>query len=244
MHRLSETRARQLDALLSQAGQNVFPFDASQITPARVRSSVSESGTLPGARNDLGEGADYFILGNGRIELVDQQAVFYPAGSAQPIRAAADANDDASSMVVQSQAGSTAPTGAPAPTTVPAPTPLFPKISAWPALLAVGESLLSLALAIYLLVIGILVFRGSPNSARQHRIYAIIKIPLALLAGFAWGYVWHQMMASMPFRSGGLGAVFVGYAIVMALLSMGYPIGLLFALQSRKVREFYATARC
>jgi hypothetical protein len=141
---------------------------------------------------------------------------------------------------VQSSAATTPPARLTRATT---PAPVVPRINPWAALLAVGESLLSLGLAIYLLVIGILVFRGSHAGARQHRIYALIKIPLALLAGVASGWMYFGFVSSMPFSTRGIGVFFVVFAIVAAVISMAYPIGLLIALQSRSVRGYYAQGR-
>ena len=45
-------------------------------------------------------------------------------------------------------------------------------------------------MAIYLLVIGIITLRASPNGARLHRIFIALKLPLALLAGVIWAFAW------------------------------------------------------
>src|SRR5207344_445471 len=56
------------------------------------------------------------------------------------------------------------------------------KVSSAGAIIVGIESVLSLALAIYLLVAGILTLRQSLRGRQLHLIYAIIKIPLVIVA--------------------------------------------------------------
>ena len=51
---LAPRRREQLDALLRQSGMDLFPFDASQITPQRVKENVSDSGRLPDSGDRAG----------------------------------------------------------------------------------------------------------------------------------------------------------------------------------------------
>jgi hypothetical protein len=110
------------------------------------------------------------------------------------------------------------------------------------------EALCSIALAIYLLVVGILVFRASFRAQRLLRIYAWLKIPLALVTGIGlsiFGYQFASGIANNPAMGGtsaGTAPVATGliiWGVVMAVLGLALPIGLLFALRSRTVNDYY-----
>ena len=68
-----------MDLLLAQAGKKIFPGDANALTPAMIRSNITEAGTVPGIGAD--HGSTYFIVGTGRVEVFDDHAVFRPDGS-------------------------------------------------------------------------------------------------------------------------------------------------------------------
>lgn len=109
------------------------------------------------------------------------------------------------------------------------------------------EALASIALAIYLLIVGILVLRGSFSSPRLLRIYALIKIPLAIVAGIGLsllGYGMANASANNPMMGSGsapsspkLG--FFIFGVVAVLLGLALPVGILIALRTKAVRNYY-----
>jgi hypothetical protein len=128
--------------------------------------------------------------------------------------------------------------------------PAMPKFNVNGGLVAIliCEAICSIALAIYLLVVGILVFRASFRAQRLLRIYAWLKIPLALVTGIGlsiFGYQLASGIANNPAMGGtsaGTAPVatsFIVWGVVMALLGLALPIGLLFALRSRTVNDYY-----
>jgi hypothetical protein len=89
---LNDERRNRLDALLAKAGRDVIVLNESSLTAENVRRNVSQSGMMPTARSGA-EGPVYFVLGNGKIEVDDTHAVFFPARGAdgtadQPVRVA------------------------------------------------------------------------------------------------------------------------------------------------------------
>jgi hypothetical protein len=97
------------------------------------------------------------------------------------------------------------------------------------------DALLSGALAIYLLVVGILVLRQHRRGRAMLRAFAIVKIPIAVLGAIGW--VW-------TIEDANAGAVSAGWLQfwLWTLLAIGliYPIALLIVLSTRTVREYYS----
>ncbi|HEY2585894.1 MAG TPA: hypothetical protein VGI81_09035 [Tepidisphaeraceae bacterium] len=127
----------------------------------------------------------------------------------------------------------------------PPPMPKF-NINPGVAGLVIIEAFLSAALAIYLLVVGVIVLRGSFIGPRLLRIYAWAKIPLAILAGVGVGTLMYQLyagMSSMPGYAGANAASFapigIIYGVVLGVLGVAFPIGVLIALRSRTVRGYF-----
>jgi hypothetical protein len=102
-------------------------------------------------------------------------------------------------------------------------------------------SLILMALAVYLLVCGILTLRQSMRARRLHLIYALVKIPLSVAAGVASAWVMRDMMSSF---GGGAATPTMGFALFTGafpiLIGCAYPVALLIALNLRAVREYYA----
>ena len=101
---------------------------------------------------------------------------------------------------------------------------------------------LSIALAIYLLVIGIMVLRQSPRGRRLHFIYVFFKIPLAIAGPIAFLWMFSGFLASFAFSPGGSSPatfVYIIWGVVLVVLGAAYPVGLLFALNARTVRDYY-----
>jgi hypothetical protein len=118
------------------------------------------------------------------------------------------------------------------------------RISEMAVLLSMLGSLAGVGLAIYLIVCGSLVLRQHPKGGRLHAIYAWLKIPLTIGCAIVW--VW--MFASLAGNAAGAGAtpVWQGRVIVMAILvgmiGCAYPVGLLLALRSPSLRNYYNAA--
>jgi hypothetical protein len=108
------------------------------------------------------------------------------------------------------------------------------------------------ALAVYLFVIGILVLRQSPRGRTLHRLYALVKIPVAILgAAAAWwltlSYAEALLAAAGPANplaavSGGAADTIGTQQVVFGVLGLIYPIALLIVLQTRAVKDYYDTA--
>ena len=114
-----------------------------------------------------------------------------------------------------------------------------------PLLLLVLESFASMALAIYLLVVGIFVMRSSLRSPGLLRIYAWTKIPLALASGVALTWLAYAIASaiakSMPAGSSTppqIASIAV-WGGVVALVGLAFPVGVLIALSSRTSRDFF-----
>jgi hypothetical protein len=144
----------------------------------------------------------------------------------------------------------TTPGGAPAVMGNP-----FGSINPVAAILSLLAELLSLGLAIFLLVAGIQTLRDSPSGAKLHRWYALLKIPLVIVATGVGLWLTTGMMksimASMPPGAGGapgpqaafMWSFIAARAIIPACLALAYPVALIFVLRSRSVRDFYNTVR-
>lgn len=87
---LTEARQRQFDELLAENGKDITPFTGSSLTSSRVAANVSDSGRFPTAAGGS-DGPDYFVLGQGRVEVTDDHAVFFPADGGAAIRTVAEA---------------------------------------------------------------------------------------------------------------------------------------------------------
>jgi hypothetical protein len=107
---MDQARRRQLDKLLATDGQAMFPFAADGASPSLVRNNVSASGVIPSPHG--GSGPHYFVVGQGRIEVYDDHALFRPDGPGEVVSVSAPAPAEAT----PAQAAPTAPDAAGAPT--------------------------------------------------------------------------------------------------------------------------------
>jgi hypothetical protein len=166
------------------------------------------------------------------------------------------------SVAFSSVGGVTVATTAPATTTTTAPAAApvamgnpFSGINPLAALLSAIAEVLSFALAVLLLIAAIQILRDAPSGPRLHRWYALVKIPLVIVATalslwLTMGMM-QSIMASMPPAAGGAGGQQMAFMwsfmaarlILPALLALAYPVALLIILRSRSVREFYNTVR-
>jgi hypothetical protein len=113
------------------------------------------------------------------------------------------------------------------------------------------QCLLSLLLAIYLLVTGILTLRGSRAGGRLHLIYALIKIPLVVLGAYLWWQLESQFLGVLstvaanttgvrpPPVTSASASVLSAHVTWIAILAAVYPIVLLVLLSSRTVRDYF-----
>ena len=114
--------------------------------------------------------------------------------------------------------------------------------------LAVIEALISGLVAIYLMVVAIMTFRQTGMSRKFWIIYALLKIPLSIMALVAFGW----MISSMNVANDPMGIAtsmmsgFKGMAAtsqVLAGIGLAYPIAILLTLTlSKTARDFYKTS--
>jgi hypothetical protein len=230
---LTPRRTRQLDALLAGKGRAMFPTAEQQGANVQtIRQDVTDSGVLPSASPNK-SGPHYFIIGTGRIEVYDTHAVFRPTGSGE----VTSVSIDESKPSPQPQT--------PLVVATPAPNAAAVKQLASPAIAVALEAVLSGALAIYLLISGILVLRGSLSGSRLHWVYICIKIPLVIAAAIATWWLWSAYLATLT--QGGPRGGFASGAAVLVLIGVVfaavYPIILIFLFRSSMVRDYYRTAR-
>jgi hypothetical protein len=123
--------------------------------------------------------------------------------------------------------------------------PVMPMLNFNPVALVVSlvATVVSLGLAVFLLVSGIVTLGQSPRGRRLHLVYAWIKIPLELVAVVAALWIARDLMASVATGGAGVGVATLSYGLVTglipALLGLAYPVGLLIALNTRAMREYY-----
>ena len=126
--------------------------------------------------------------------------------------------------------------------------PVMPTFSFNPVALAVSATMAvaSAALAVFLLVSGILTLRQSPRGRRFHLTWAGLKIPVEIAAAVAGFVVARDMMSSMSAVAGGAGGPTMVYAMVTvglpALIGLAYPAALLIVLNQKSMREYYGAA--
>jgi hypothetical protein len=120
------------------------------------------------------------------------------------------------------------------------------RISKTAAGMSIVLSILSLLLAIFLLICGIMVLRDSPHAPRLHWVYVLIKIPLVIITLAATSTMINQVMASMasispvPTQTPLFARnMFTFVAIIGGALALAYPVALIFVLRSRTVRAYY-----
>lgn len=217
---LSAKRLEMLDMLLAQVGDDVLPFSGETITQALVASNVSDSGSV--ASPD-GTSTDYFVLGNGRIELGDDVASFSPSGRR------------AISRVVRQPPGVT--------TAGPATIPFFApgalaNANDTPFVLAIILSMFGLALAILLFIAGILALVGKRVSRRLHLFYAAIKIPATIATCYAYQMVASEITVMVTPTTT---SVFNFQFAILAIFGCIYPLALLIVMNVQAVKSYYAS---
>jgi hypothetical protein len=321
MHRaISKPRREQLDALLAKCGRQIFKLRGTDLTVDVVRVGVNESGQLPDAKG--GDGPDFFVVGEGRIELADDFARFTPGNGAEIVRVSASeageqpnweagltpAQVKAIIEKAEAQAGQALPAAMKSKlqTTLSAPgqgyfdtVPTVPEAVAqltnvsyfasngtgqitlqtgqgmlvidqngnvtssmtWggagggfagptinlnmqAAVASIICAALGAALAIYLLVVGILMLRQHPRAGRLHKVYAVLKIPLAIAAGIAWPMFWTSINPIGGITaSTRMSAALITGCVITIVVGCAYPVFVLVALRTRGVREYFSAVQ-
>ena len=164
-------------------------------------------------------------------------------GAAQSAVMAAYKHQDGSVVVIFSEGG-TVTIGPAGNVTSVVAVPTIGTFSISPLALGMlaATALALVALAVFLLVCGILTLRQSPRGRRLHLIYAGLKIPLEIAAGAAWFWVMREMVSNMT-PGAGAGTPALSFSlfsgIVPAVLGCAYPVALLVVLNQKRVREYY-----
>jgi len=113
--------------------------------------------------------------------------------------------------------------------------------------LGLTDAILRLALAVLLIVAGILVLRDHRLGRKLHVIWAWVKIPVALLGAIVYWRTMSGMFTSMPATPGSpVNAQFMDTMMLVgglfqAALACAYPVGVLIVMKTRTVRDYYAT---
>lgn len=87
---LTDIRQKQLRQLLSEHGKPIAPVTGPGLTAQLVAANVSDSGQTRWAGG--GTGADFYVVGNGRVEVLDDHATFFPLDGTPPLRSQAPAS--------------------------------------------------------------------------------------------------------------------------------------------------------
>ena len=207
---------------------------AAALTPAEIQSIVQQAQSLAG--NGLNP-AQVTSLSN-LLSAPGQQLVQPGAAQGSVVTAYAPAGAPA---VIQFADGGSLTLGAQGNVVAIAVTPVMPTFSFRPLTLGLmaGGAVASLALAVYLLVCGILTLRQSPRARRLHFIYAFVKVPLAITAGLAAAGVARDLMAGMAGAAPGTTGFSLFSGITPIVLGCAYPLALLVVLNTRTVRDYY-----
>lgn len=224
---MNDERERQLELLLGVAGKKIFPFAVHGYSEARLKQSITAFGTLPGLAG--GRGPDFFEIPTGRIDVYDDHATFRPSGSSDVVSVSAKAAPSTQML----------PETSPAPVaTLQGPRRSTGEVTA--IVVSLIEALLSAALALMLLILGVLVLRDSRTALRLHWIYVLAKLPLAMIALLAGWWVWGSVTARENAAGFALGPGIARLiVVVLALLSVLYPLALIVVLRRRDVRNYF-----
>lgn len=98
---LSIARQKQVDGLLADVGQQVIQLSPDNLTTDRIVAYVTDVRNIP---NGSGRPADdLFILGSGRLQISDENAVFFPQNSPSGIRSQGESYTDSSGTHLASE---------------------------------------------------------------------------------------------------------------------------------------------
>lgn len=85
---IDDNRANLLDALLAEHGLTILPLAANDVSAEGIARVISDHGTMPSAAG--ARQPQYFIVGNGRIEIYDTHALFRPGDGGDAVRVTED----------------------------------------------------------------------------------------------------------------------------------------------------------
>ena len=123
-----------------------------------------------------------------------------------------------------------------APMFMPAPTMSLEALT-----MLIVSVLLSIALAVLLLSAGIMTLRQSPKSRRLHLVYAVLKIPVAIASGLAVVWMIDSFATGVSTSPQGAGNLARWWGLGPAAVACLYPLILLVVLNTRSVREYFAS---
>jgi hypothetical protein len=114
--------------------------------------------------------------------------------------------------------------------------------------MAIVDAVGGLLLAILLLIAGILVLRQSPRARKLHLLYACIKIPLVILGVIGWTWIIHDVVSGIQQSVGATASTaatkpMAGFTIAFAVVALIYPIALLIVMNTRSVKDYYASGQ-
>ena len=121
----------------------------------------------------------------------------------------------------------------------------FPKMSRQPLIAFVTGSVLNVALAIYLLVVGIVTLRNTLAARTLLLIYAVVKILVTLLATGAGWWAWHEFWSALSTQNGTSGSAQPNtlpllMTVAAAFIGCAFPVAVVMLLRTKSVRSFYS----
>ncbi len=230
---INANREQQLEALLAKDGKFIVPLSEKGVSSLAVSQSIGSRGRLP-AMNGQGEGADYFELPTGRIEVDDDRALFAPNDHSQEVVRV--------NRPIPGHTLTVTPPPQPVQQPVAMPFNRMGPINGATAGVCIGEGALSLLLSVYLLIIGILVLRDNRRGRRLHAIYIVLKIPLVAACGIAWWNLVEDFFRAVPAANGQpVPTVGPHIAVLMMLVvtPLIYPVALTFTLMAGTVKQYF-----
>ena len=218
------------------------------LTPKEINTVIKQINTVaPNAMNDDQTAALKKTLASPQQNLVPALFLANPVTTAMP-------NPDGSAMINFNGGGSARISSDGSTMTTVASQPfVMPKFqfSLGAITISIIESVASLGVAIFLLVIAVQAFRGNQHTPRRFWIYAWMKIPLAIIGWSATAMVWWGLgktigsagpPGSGPAVGTSVGTVYAVMSLFAGIAALIFPIALLFVLRSKTVREYYEAA--
>ncbi|HEV7299088.1 MAG TPA: hypothetical protein VGN72_06955 [Tepidisphaeraceae bacterium] len=123
--------------------------------------------------------------------------------------------------------------------TLPTPINPFREVSLAALMVGIAVSVIGLGLSVLLLVAGVLTIRNSFRAYRLHWIFVWSKIAQCVASVASSYWIYKTMFADMGDSAERISMFLATMLAVTLLMSIAYPVGLLFALRAKSVREFY-----
>ena len=118
----------------------------------------------------------------------------------------------------------------------------IPVVSSAACWLVILESLVSVGMAVFLLIICLGLFRVPRKRVKPLELWSVAKILLSLVGGgaIAWMIESYLTNSTSPSPAAAhAGSVALSVGILVAALGCAYPIGVLITVRTRKVREYF-----